>query len=278
MSDTTETADRRLREDSPAVRAVCEQVEQIIGGPETDLAVDFAEIFLSRAPQELLQERSTLDLTHMVVGAYRFFAEARPDRVDVVVSNADPDGNGDRAPVTTVRTNVSERPFIVDTIREFLHSQQLLISQIVYPLFEIDRDEHGHMTAVRPPGDGASKESLVHCEVARVDDPERLDYIQRELSSRLQDVVRVTDDFGPMIERFPGRLKTESGKLELAPAALVKDWERVSTRLDESVEENQLLLIGRRHVRSDRKSTRLNSSHVVISYAVFCLKKKKAHV
>src|SRR5438132_3994856 len=27
--------------------------------------------------------------------------------------------------------------------------------------------------------------------------------------------------------------------------------------------------------RSDRKSTRLNSSHTVISYAVFCLKKKK---
>src|SRR5207249_11668263 len=34
-----------------------------------------------------------------------------------------------------------------------------------------------------------------------------------------------------------------------------------------------------RHVRlrrrADRKSTRLNSSHVSISYAVFCLKKKK---
>src|SRR5690349_22873500 len=27
--------------------------------------------------------------------------------------------------------------------------------------------------------------------------------------------------------------------------------------------------------RTDRKSTRLNSSHVEISYAVFCLKKKK---
>src|SRR5437868_10649602 len=27
----------------------------------------------------------------------------------------------------------------------------------------------------------------------------------------------------------------------------------------------------------DRKSTRLNSSHVSISYAVFCLKKKKKH-
>src|SRR5256885_12599474 len=28
-------------------------------------------------------------------------------------------------------------------------------------------------------------------------------------------------------------------------------------------------------IRADRKSTRLNSSHLVISYAVFCLKKKK---
>src|SRR5207253_11388759 len=29
------------------------------------------------------------------------------------------------------------------------------------------------------------------------------------------------------------------------------------------------------HGEADRKSTRLNSSHVAISYAVFCLKKKK---
>src|SRR5256885_10964703 len=29
------------------------------------------------------------------------------------------------------------------------------------------------------------------------------------------------------------------------------------------------------HSSEDRKSTRLNSSHLVISYAVFCLKKKK---
>src|SRR2546426_6666078 len=32
---------------------------------------------------------------------------------------------------------------------------------------------------------------------------------------------------------------------------------------------------GRLYLQLDRKSTRLNSSHLVISYAVFCLKKKK---
>src|SRR5256885_3369635 len=34
-------------------------------------------------------------------------------------------------------------------------------------------------------------------------------------------------------------------------------------------------LLGTPLLRADRKSTRLNSSHLVISYAVFCLKKKK---
>src|SRR5256885_9419927 len=36
-----------------------------------------------------------------------------------------------------------------------------------------------------------------------------------------------------------------------------------------------IALGGEATVFTDRKSTRLNSSHLVISYAVFCLKKKK---
>src|SRR5258708_26796058 len=35
-----------------------------------------------------------------------------------------------------------------------------------------------------------------------------------------------------------------------------------------------VMMTGKRSMR-DRKSTRLNSSHQIISYAVFCLKKKK---
>src|SRR5205809_4551739 len=37
----------------------------------------------------------------------------------------------------------------------------------------------------------------------------------------------------------------------------------------------QVMIEGPGHVPIDRKSTRLNSSHGYISYAVFCLKKKK---
>src|SRR5256885_7146399 len=40
----------------------------------------------------------------------------------------------------------------------------------------------------------------------------------------------------------------------------------------EPIAEREVLELGS---LADRKSTRLNSSHLVISYAVFCLKKKK---
>src|SRR2546426_4695630 len=47
-----------------------------------------------------------------------------------------------------------------------------------------------------------------------------------------------------------------------------------SSALDRFLEQVRDRLRVDRHAR-DRKSTRLNSSHLVISYAVFCLKKKK---
>src|SRR2546426_1596329 len=48
---------------------------------------------------------------------------------------------------------------------------------------------------------------------------------------------------------------------------------RAGGEYDGEYEEPNVQRHGR--LRGDRKSTRLNSSHLVISYAVFCLKKKK---
>src|SRR5256885_11128302 len=55
-----------------------------------------------------------------------------------------------------------------------------------------------------------------------------------------------------------------------------KDFEDKRPR-DRYVNESVRLLGVLERRLADRKSTRLNSSHLVISYAVFCLKKKKRH-
>src|SRR5256885_4335318 len=56
-----------------------------------------------------------------------------------------------------------------------------------------------------------------------------------------------------------------------APYDAFRDFEPVTQLVDVPL----VLVVGSQlPVRKDRKSTRLNSSHLVISYAVFCLKKK----
>src|SRR5256885_10015467 len=51
--------------------------------------------------------------------------------------------------------------------------------------------------------------------------------------------------------------------------------EMVELRRNAELRGIELKNLERELTRQDRKSTRLNSSHLVISYAVFCLKKKK---
>src|SRR5690625_6960882 len=53
--------------------------------------------------------------------------------------------------------------------------------------------------------------------------------------------------------------------------------EQVRTYIRKTFMEGYGVIDLDRLYEEDRKSTRLNSSHVAISYAVFCLKKKRKH-
>src|SRR5438874_9925000 len=52
-----------------------------------------------------------------------------------------------------------------------------------------------------------------------------------------------------------------------------QEFSNLAEELKKRIREMEKL--GKEEEKRDRKSTRLNSSHVEISYAVFCLKKKK---
>src|SRR3712207_6942728 len=76
-------------------------------------------------------------------------------------------------------------------------------------------------------------------------------------------------------ERRAGEGRARDGEADV-PERLDRDDER-----EREVREREQRERGRQHevvgaaAAEDRKSTRLNSSHANISYAVFCLKKKK---
>ena len=200
MSDISNAVAHRLREESPTIDAVCRKLERQVDPHETESVVAFAEIFLSKASKEFLSDRSADTLAHTALGAWRFLQDSHPDRVDVDVFNPEVEGEGWYAPVTVLRTSISERPFIVDSLREFLHEEDVSIEYLIYPVMHVERNASGEIINVGPAKDSESEESLVYCEVSRITDAGAREALRSEASRRLQDVIRVTDDFHPMID------------------------------------------------------------------------------
>src|SRR5207253_2507595 len=77
----------------------------------------------------------------------------------------------------------------------------------------------------------------------------------------------------PVNEGHPKRPKSVYGLTKLSAEKACLSYSK-SSGLDPSV-NHVIMRFSNVYGSEDRKSTRLNSSHVAISYAVFCLKKKK---
>jgi glutamate dehydrogenase len=169
-----------------------------LGRPDTPLLCQFARAFFAKSPRHLLEERDADQLAAMTLGAWEFLRRARPDQVNVQVVN--PEEEGWSAGVTVLRAEVGDRPFIVDTIREYLAGQDLAIHQYVYPVLRIRRSDAGEIVEVG--GEGGTLEALTHAEVARVHDDARREEVRDGLRRSLADVVEATSDFDAMVARL----------------------------------------------------------------------------
>src|SRR5690349_22634807 len=83
------------------------------------------------------------------------------------------------------------------------------------------------------------------------------------------------------LHRFIGwdrALLTDSGGFQVWSLGALRKISEEGTEFRSHVDGSLRFLSPEVSMEVDRKSTRLNSSHVEISYAVFCLKKKKKHI
>src|SRR5699024_12026832 len=100
--------------------------------------------------------------------------------------------------------------------------------------------------------------------------PETLKEIEGELRSQQ------TDGWGTLVNTASSRmyLKKMNRECEKLLEKVAEPLSAFSHMLGEDAQKDQLRYAWKTLMRKDRKSTRLNSSHVSISYAVFCLKEK----
>jgi hypothetical protein len=184
----------------PLLDATADELRRIAEPDEIELALRFAGLLYADATPEFFTDRSPETLAALALSALRHLQRSRPDRIDIDVVSSDAEDPSWDAPVTVIRTNVAECPFIVGTIREYLHGRQLQVERFLHPVIEVRRDARGSVLSVGPASAGAPLESLVHCEIARVTDPLVIAEVREQLTHSLEDVVLATGDFDRMVD------------------------------------------------------------------------------
>lgn len=210
------------RAQPPPLQQICEQLAQA-DRVDSDLACSLAGAFIGKHAR---QTGKVEDEAALILGAFRFLQESRPERVNVAVSN--PEEEGWNAPLTIVRAMVGDRPFVVDSIREYLTAQNLAIHRFVHPVLLVERDDDGRIVSIGE--EGGQPEAFVHCELTRIDESDGRAEIRAEIEDRLELVVAATDDFPAML----GELRTT--------AEMMQDYaQRFPDRSDEFREVEEFL-------------------------------------
>ncbi|HEX2165939.1 MAG TPA: hypothetical protein VHG09_01755, partial [Longimicrobiales bacterium] len=177
-----------------------------LAAAEADLILRFTTLFYATAAPEFFRDRSAAQLAALALSAFRYLEHSSPERVDVEVGDPPNDAAPLTVPVTVIRTHVSERPFIVTTVREYLYARDIDVERFLHPVFMVKRGADGAVIDVGPAAEGVPLESVVHCEVRRIGSRAVMDEVCAGIERNLRDVVSVTDDFEAMVQALDDTL------------------------------------------------------------------------
>jgi glutamate dehydrogenase len=180
--------------------AVTDELRGRTPADEAAMVVDFAGLFLADATAEFFAERTPATVAALVLSAFRHMQRSSVRQANVMVVAPEQETEAWSAPVTLIRTHAAEAPFIVSTIREYLHGRQLEVERFLHPVLKVVRGSDGSVLSIAPGSAGPPLESLVHCEVTRISDPALAEEVCAELQDSLDDVAAVTSDYAAIMD------------------------------------------------------------------------------
>ena len=166
------------------------------------LARRLAEGFFRRSDEVYLLQRRLETVLAQWTDLFAFVKRRGPDEILVRVFNPTVEENGYALSRTVLQTCMPDQPFIFDTLNHLLADLELGQPRSIHPILGIKRDDDGRIEHINPlPQDTESNESVMHFEVKRVDEPERLAEIQEIVKRRLLKAQAMVADHDAMAER-----------------------------------------------------------------------------
>ncbi|MEE4174735.1 MAG: NAD-glutamate dehydrogenase [Xanthomonadales bacterium] len=244
---------------SQAKAALVEQVqERVAAGASTsraDQARYFAGAFLRRVPATEIRDESPDTVASLVAGVMKFAGMRPPGASTVRAFNPDPDRDGWSSSHTIVEMVNPDRPFLVDTANLVLSELDLGVHIIVHPVIHARRDKRGRLLEWHPTADGKGEpESIMHLQVDRQTDPERLRLIEHRLEVALQHVALAVEDWKAMRERLTETVESLPGWAAHADPSDLEECQAFLSWL----RDDHFILLGARDYVVDRGDDHFN--------------------
>jgi glutamate dehydrogenase len=180
--------------------ATYEKLQKLLGG---DLPPDQARLIgalarrlFARVPAQSGGRFSPAACMQIACEAFDFL-RVRSEVLKLRISQQERDGSR----FAVIETLTADRPFVVDTIEECLREFKLPVRSLLHPVLRVARDSQGRLQSLEQGEADERPEALVRTELGCELEPQTAEDVAEELKARLDDLVRVTDDFEAMAQR-----------------------------------------------------------------------------
>ena len=180
----------------PDLDPLIREVEERLAGAPAQAVRGLARQLFSRGYAAIADGRPVGDLADDVASLYRL-VESAGDGGPAVGVRWDPD-DPSRGVLQTV---MEDRPFIVDTLREFIHSMGLDVPHLLHPVLVVVRDTAGRVVDIRDRRSEGARTSVIHVVLDGAHHMRARETLEAEVRERLELVRAVTEDFPAMIEQ-----------------------------------------------------------------------------
>ncbi len=184
------------------IDALCERVRERVSAGAAGPCAEFVRQYYRWVPAEDLVDRAPLDLYGAAVALWNLAQHRRPGEVKLHICNPEFELNGWQSPHTVIELITDDMPFLVDSVAAELSRHGYGIDLVIHPVIRIIRDADGTLLDVAEPGaepDAAVPESILHIELEREPDRERLAGLRNDIDRILGDVRCAVEDWQPML-------------------------------------------------------------------------------
>jgi glutamate dehydrogenase len=176
-------------------------------------AESFIRQYYGQVDTEDLAERSISNLCGAALAHLDWMGEFKAGAAKVRVYNPQSRKDGWESTHTAVEIVNDNMPFLVDSVTMEVNRQGLTLHLIIQPVMKTNRDADGALSKILPreTGKGGASESVIHVEVDRQTDPEKLSELEAGILRVLGDVRKAVEDYAKMKEVM-NRFISDSGK------------------------------------------------------------------